>query len=141
MPAPIPNKVIKKIAETIRSWPSEERLSWDAICQSSKLYLDYVPTRQALSSKSVLSFEYKSKKEEIRARTQKSPNQPKNMATAVHKIQQLEKDISSLNFQIDMLHETLQRMIYNSALHKLSKVELMKPIPTKDKSQTKSIKC
>jgi hypothetical protein len=141
MPAPIPDKVIKKIAKTIRSWPSNERLSWEAICQSSKLYLDYIPTRQTLSTKSILSFEYKTKKEEIRAKTKKTPNQPKNMATAVHKIQQLEKDISSLEFQNSMLHEILQRMIYNSALHNISKVELMKPMPTKDKSQTKSIKC
>ncbi len=135
MPAPIPDKIIKKIAKDIRSWPADIKLTWDAICQAAKLHLDYIPTRQSLSTKSILVFEYKAKKEELIAKTQKAPNRPKNMTVAMQKIQALEKSVASLEYQNSMLHDMLHRMIYNSAQHKISKEELMKALPTPNRTK------
>lgn len=140
MPAPIPEKALKKIAECIRNWPKNEKLTWNSVCQASKLYLDYVPTRQALSSKHLLSFEYKSKKRDISASSQTTPSRPKNMDAAIQKIQNLERNLATVEQQNSLLHEMIQRMIYNSALHKISKSELLKeiPSPTKHPSMNKN---
>ncbi|EOG6098561.1 TPA: hypothetical protein RQ837_003559 [Pseudomonas aeruginosa] len=127
MPAAIPDKIIRKIATTIREWPADTPFSWESVCKAAKNYLDYIPTRQCLSSKQILNFEFKAKKAELRNKL--TPSQPKTMSEAVRQIENLRKEINSLEHQNQMLHEAMQRIIYNGHLNGLTKTILMKPLP------------
>jgi hypothetical protein len=135
MSSPITNKHIKNIAQLIREWSIDENLTWDAICKEAELIIGYVPTRQALSKKPLLTNAYKSRKAEIKARfdTLSTVPTPKSMSAAVDQIIRLKQENERLKTELNMMAETAQRFIHNASLHGLTPAQLMKPLPSENR--------
>lgn len=131
MSKPISTKQLDVLAEVIREWPMDEKLTWNAICQAAELELSYVPTRQALSNKAILVNAYKKRKEEIKSRHSylTSTPAPKSMAAAVDQIIRLKQENERLKSELSRMAAVAQRFIHNASLHGLSQAKLMAPPP------------
>lgn len=131
MSVAITQKKLIAIADIIRSWPKTEKITWNAICLASKLELDFVPTRQALSSKAVIVNAYTAKKKELRtqARAFDSFPIPKSMNAAVDTIFRIKKENELLKAELNAMAEVAQLFIHNAyLLHGMTKAQLMKPM-------------
>jgi hypothetical protein len=131
MARPITNGQLKKVAAMVRDWPSSSKLTWDAICKDSAIIIGYVPTRQALSGKPLLANAYKTRKMEIKAKSDalSAVPKPKSMPAAMEKILRLSQENERLKQELSLMAETAQRFIHNASLHGLTRPQLMKPLP------------
>lgn len=137
MSSPITSKNLERITETIREWPMDEKLTWDAICKASEFELGYTPTRQALANKSTLVHAYKTRKTEIKRRHNNlaSVPTPKSMAAAVDQIIKLREENEQLKAEINNMAQVAQRLIHNASLHGLSRAQLMAKLPKIDRQK------
>ncbi|MBD9609813.1 hypothetical protein [Pseudomonas sp. PDM08] len=131
MSAAITKQQLIAIANMVRAWPETEKLSWDKICISAKLVLDFVPTRQALANKAIITNAYRTKKKELRARSKNlnSIPTPKSMNAAIETIIRLKKENELLTSELSAMAEIAQLFIHNAyVLHGMTKAQLMKPL-------------
>lgn len=137
MSSPITHKNLQRIAGLIRDWPTSEKLTWDAICSASEVIIGYVPTRQALAKKAMLTNAYKARKAELKAKMNALADVaiPKSMPAAVEQIARLKQENERLKKELSLMAETAQRFIHNASLHGLTPVQLMKPLPQQDRSE------
>lgn len=135
MSSPITTRQIERIAESIREWPQDTKLTWDAICAAAELELGYIPTRQALASKTVLVNSYHTRKAEIKNRHKAltSTPTPKSMAAAIDTIIKLQEEKEQLKAELNNMALVVQRLIHNASLHGLSRAQLMAPLPKLDR--------
>lgn len=136
MPKAITGKELNRIAGMIRDWPKGTPLNWEAICAGSKGILGYVPTRQALSGKTIVSTAYKERKEALRTNKAKLQGRPRpaNMAVAMEIIQQQQEKIEKLEKTVTIMAEMAQRYIYNASMKGFTRSELEKPLKPLDKT-------
>ena len=131
MSAAITQTQLIAIANMVRAWPDTEKLSWDKICISSKLVLDFVPTRQALANKAIITSAYKTKKKDIRTRSThlSSAPTPKSMNAAIETIIRMKKENELLKSELSAMAEIAQLFIHNAyVLHGMTKAQLMQPL-------------
>lgn len=137
MSSPITAKHIQHIVAIIRSWPTDETLVWDAICNASEIIIGYKPTRQALSKKALLTNAYKTKKKEQKAKKLAFATVPipKSMPAAVEQISKLKQENIQLRQELTRMAETAQRFIHNASLHGLTPAHLMKQLPKQNRKE------
>ncbi|QHQ51944.1 hypothetical protein [Aeromonas media] len=137
MSSPITQKHLQHIAALIRDWPINEQMTWDTICNSSKVIIGYVPTRQALSKKAILTNAYKTKKAELKVKRLALADVPvpKSMPAAVEQISKLKQENMQLRQELNRMAETAQRFIHNASLHGLTPTQLMKPLPKQNRKE------
>ena len=137
MSSPITQKHLQHIAELIREWPTNEQLTWDAICNSSDVIIGYVPTRQALAKKAILTNAYKTRKAELKVRRLALADVPvpKSMPAAVERIAKLKQENMQLRQELNRMAEAAQRFIHNASLHGLTPAQLMKPLPKQNRRE------
>jgi hypothetical protein len=137
MPKTISAKQLQHITALIRNWPVNEKITWNAICTASKIIIGYVPTRQALSKKAILTNAYKTKKTEFKVKrlALASVPVPKSMPAAVEQISKLKQENIQLRQELNRIAETAQRFIYNASLYGLTSAQLMKPLPKQNRKE------
>lgn len=125
--AKITRKNIKRISEIIREWPAKENVTWSLICAAAELELGWVPTRQALSNKPMLSNAYKTRKtaERDRYNALSYVSVPKSMPDAIEQILGLNKRILALESELLSMNEIAALFIMNASKKGLSKDYLM----------------
>ena len=123
----ITREKIIRISQIIREWPRNQNIKWDLICAASELELGYIPTRQALSNKKMLSNAYKVRKDTEKKRYEylKGVSVPKSLPAAIEQIVNLRKRIVALESEIAAMHEMAALFIMNASIKGLSKKDLM----------------
>lgn len=136
MASPITSQQLKRISEIIREWPSNDKLTWDAICHASELIIGYVPTRQALAKKPMLTNAYRTRKTEIKAKFEALSDvpRPKSIPAAMEQLLKLKQENERLKQELNLMAETAQRFIHNASLYGLSREKLMRPLPKLSRS-------
>ncbi|HHQ4902857.1 hypothetical protein ACK36U_07920 [Aeromonas veronii] len=137
MPSPITDKHLQHIAALIRNWPTNESITWDAICNASEVIIGYKPTRQALSKKPILTNAYKTKKTELKKKrlALADVSIPKSMPAAVELIAKLRQENLQLKQELSRMAETAQRFIHNASLHNLTPSTLMRALPKQNRKE------
>lgn len=127
----ITHKQLIGIAKMIREWPQDDPLTWENICRGSKIFLGYIPTRQALSGKPVLKIAYKTKQAQRKQEIHKFKHvsKPRTILDAMNKIARLQEDNEQLKTELNKMAELAQRFIYNASIAGLSREKIMAPLP------------
>ena len=119
----------------IRDWPETEALTWNNICDKSKKkkYLNYVPKRQTLSKKLILSNAYRTKRDKLKKDIENFTNipQPRSIKDAMTKIATLQANNDQLQSELERMQEVANLFIHNASMAGLTPKQLMAPLPKK----------
>lgn len=130
MAKPITQAELRKISMEIANWSINTDFGWIEICQRSKKILGYIPTRQALSNKSIVKKAYNDKSKEFRtlALKVKGLKSQTKLSSALHN-ERLLSENKILLAQLSEHAELLNRIIFNATRLGLKKDQLLAPLP------------
>lgn len=137
MPRAFTPKELKAITNLVRDWPTDKKLTWDAICQASESVLDFVPTRQAFVDKPAVINAYKVRKATITSQRDRlaSVPKPKSLTAAAATIARQQLQISQLKDELQRMADMARRFIHNAVLHGLKREDLNVPLPKHDRKE------
>lgn len=133
MPKLITEPQVRMIAKMIRAWPTDQKLTWEAICNEAQAILNWMkpPTRQGLEKRPAIKFAYSYRKAifyKERNRPESVPR-PRSLKDATVKISKLTEENAILRSELSKMAEIANRFIYNASLAGLSREKLMAPLP------------
>lgn len=126
----ITNYQIKSVMDVINRWSEKEKLTWDALCDKLLSVIGKRPTRQSLSSYSLIAECFNNKKEKIKQGEEKIIK-PSSMKVAAQRIKRLEAENQSLAVINAKFLEQFIRWQYNAFLKNITPEELDSPLPKK----------
>ncbi|MBA5239167.1 hypothetical protein H2Y54_21870 [Pectobacterium aroidearum] len=120
----------KKIVDLINTWPIDNKLTWDILCDKLIGVIGKRPSRQSLSSHVRIAESFNVKKAIIKS-GEVYTVKPANLKVASQRIRRLEAEneaLKALNFRY---LEQFEIWIYNAHLKKITLEELNNPLPAK----------
>jgi hypothetical protein len=137
MPAAFTQKQIKAITSLIRTWPTDQKLTWDGICSASADVLGHTPTRQSLSARAIIVNAYKTKKAEIISNKSRTASLvlPKSLKSAAEQIARLQQENLTLKAELQFLAEAWQTIIHNAVSHDVKKEDFLRPLRHNDRQE------
>jgi len=121
----------KNIIHVINIWPHNQKLTWEALCDEVTLIIGKRPTRQSLSSHSLISEVFNEKKVKIK-RGDKEIVKPANLKIAAQRIKRLQAEVESLTKINNKLSEQFVVWQYNALLHQVTREQLERPLSKKN---------
>jgi len=122
----------EEICDLIKNWPLDAKLSWPSIVEVVKKRFGLKFTRQTLWSHECVAIAYRTRKELIaQNKNRKYSKKSMSLKTALETVVKLEKQISLLETENNMLHSQFARWAHNAQNTGLSFDLLNKPLPTK----------
>ncbi|WP_336804070.1 hypothetical protein [Erwinia aphidicola] len=121
----------KNIIDVINVWPHNEKLSWEALCDEVTLLVGKRPTRQSLSSHTLIAEVFNEKKLKIKS-GERNIVKPANLKIAAQRIKRLQAEVESLTKINNKLSEQFIIWQYNALLHHITREQLDKPLSKKN---------
>ncbi|MCA6955111.1 hypothetical protein, partial [Pectobacterium polaris] len=120
----------KKIVDLINTWPTDNKLTWDTLCDKLIEVIGKRPSRQSLSSHARIAESFNVKKTIIKT-GEVHTVKPANLKVASQRIQRLEAENEALKAMNTLYLERFSVWIYNAHLKKITPEELNNPLPEK----------
>jgi len=125
---------IQAIVNIIRGW-SEEKISWEGVCEQSEAILGYRPGRQGLSAHQAILEAFQARKTGLKVAPPPKVALPSSLAAAAHRLAAKDAEIQELNWRLDKLNQQFAVWLYN-ARGKLTLEQLNQPLPEIDRHHT-----
>ena len=129
---------IKAIVEVIGGW-TNEKLTWDGICDASAKVVGSKPTRQTLNAHASIKEAYNAKKRGLKVHGPRTA-MPSSLAVAAQRIARLESQNDALRSRNDALLEQFVKWQYNSYKHGVKEHQLNADLPRIDRERTEDRK-
>ncbi|MBS4433267.1 hypothetical protein E2566_08120 [Pectobacterium punjabense] len=120
----------KKIVDLINTWPIDNKLTWDILCDKLIGVIGKRPSRQSLSSHVKIAESFNVKKTIIKS-GEVHTVKPANLKVASQRIRRLEAENEALKALNSRYLERFEIWIYNAHLKKITLEELNNPLPAK----------
>ncbi len=128
-----PNDV-QAIVNIIRAW-SEEKISWESVCEQSEGILGYRPGRQGLSAHPAIQEAFQARKAGLKVAPPPKAALPSSLAAAAHRLAAKDAEIQELKWRLNQLNQQFAVWLYNSR-GKLTLDQLNQPLPEIDRHHT-----
>lgn len=129
-------KDVDGILEIIRGW-SEEKITWEALCDQAEAVLGYRPGRQGLSAHATILHAFQARKKGLKTRPPPKIALPNSLASAAHRLAAKDAEIAELKLRLSTLNEQFTVWIYNVGISgKLTLEQLNQPLPQIDRRHT-----
>jgi hypothetical protein len=128
-----PNDV-QAMVNIIRGW-SEEKISWESVCEQSAAILGYRPGRQGLSAHSAIQEAFQARKAGLKVAPPPKAALPSSLAAAAHRLAAKDAEIQELKWRLNQLNQQFAVWLYNSR-GKLTLDQLNQPLPEIDRHHT-----
>jgi hypothetical protein len=125
---------IEAIVNLILGW-SDEKLSWDAICEASEALVGKKPTRQSLNNNQAIKDAFTARKSGIRQVGIHKPK-PSNLNVAADRIFHLQAENDMLKKKNAALLEQFVKWQYNAYKHGMTEAKLNESMPMIDRERT-----
>lgn len=132
-----PNDV-QAIVNIIRGW-SEEKISWESVCEQSATVLGYRPGRQGLSAHTAIQEAFQARKAGLKVAPPPKAALPSSLAAAAHRLAAKDAEIQELKWRLNQLNQQFAVWLYN-VRGKLTIEQLNQPLPQIDRHHTGSVK-
>lgn len=130
MPQSFTESQIAQVCELIEKWPYK-KLTWKQVCESSKDFLGFVPTRQGLYNYLAVYEAYETKKKRLKAEVKRIPSQTKMLKANA----KLQKEIEFLEEQKKSIAEAIRTVEFKAKeVLKISDRLLYAPMMKVDRS-------
>jgi hypothetical protein len=126
-------KNIEYIVNVIRGW-SEEKLTWEGVCERVALTLDSSPNRQTLFKHKPIREAFVAKKKGLKINPRLPA--PSSLSVAAKTIARLRAEISELKLQNSAQDEQFLIWQYNAYKYGLTETKLNEPLPQIDRERT-----
>lgn len=126
----ISNIQIKYILSVIDRWSEKEKLTWDGLCDKVAAGIGKRPTRQSLSSHTIVSECFNEKKDKLK-RGDIKITKPANLKVAIQRIKRLEGENKMLSKINDKYLEQFLKWQYNAHIRQVTLEDLNSPLPKK----------
>lgn len=126
----ISNIQIKYILSVIDRWSEKEKLTWDGLCDKVAAGIGKRPTRQSLSSHTIVSECFYEKKDKLK-RGDIKITKPANLKVAIQRIKRLEGENKMLSKINDKYLEQFLKWQYNAHIRQVTLEDLNSPLPKK----------
>lgn len=127
---------VKAIIHIIHGW-GDEKLTWEAICQSASEVVGKKPTRQSLNSNALIKEAYEVKKSGLKIHGPRTAT-PSSLKVAAARIAKQQSEIDSLKAKNSALLEQFVKWQYNAYKYGLKEHQLNEPLPRIDRERTDS---
>ncbi|WP_354690155.1 hypothetical protein [Phytobacter sp. RSE-02] len=104
------NSDIKKIIESINSWPSQNKLTWEGLCDHVSKKIGKRPTRQSLYMHKDIVDAYEEKKGTVKMKS-KCQVRPANLKVAAERIERLVTKIEEHAKTINNQQEYISKLL------------------------------
>lgn len=121
---------INKILNLIDSW--QGKLTWDSLCDKSKILVGKRPTRQSLNSNKKIKNAFTNKKKLLKTE-EPQLSMPPSLKIAGQRIKKLEEENKRLKNENQNLLEQFTIWQYNAYRHNLTEKDLNNPLPPVDR--------
>ncbi len=125
---------VDAIVNLILGWKNE-KLTWEAICESSEMLVGKKPTRQSLNNNKPIKEAFSARKSGIRQLGIHKPK-PSNLNVAADRIAHLKAENDMLKKKNTALLEQFVVWQYNAYKHGMSESKLNEPLPRIDRERT-----
>ncbi|MEO8023565.1 hypothetical protein [Polaromonas sp.] len=125
---------VDAIVNIIRGW-SEEKISWNLVCEQSKLILGYRPGRQGLSAHKAILMAFQARKTGLKQGPPPNVALPSSLAAAAHRLNAKDAEIRELKTRLAQLNQQFVVWLYNTR-GRLTMEQLNRPLPLIDRSHT-----
>lgn len=129
---------VQAIVNIIRGW-SEEKITWESVCEQSEAILGYRPGRQGLSAHEAIQQAFQSRKAGLKVSPPPTVALPSSLAAAAQRLAAKDAEIWELKRRLDQLNQQFAIWLYN-ARDKLTLEQLNQPLPVIDRHHTGSDK-
>ncbi|MGR5128821.1 hypothetical protein [Photobacterium swingsii] len=130
------DKDIKNVVELLDDWPTDARLTWDALVEAVEHDHRLKTTRQTLSKQPRIKAAFGEVKKIVSGNTGKANSaerlKPPSLKVAAERLETKDRTIKRLEAENARLLEQFHRWIYNAHLHGVTPAQLDQPLPTKD---------
>ena len=127
---------VKAIINIIHGW-TEEKLTWEGICQSASEVVGKKPTRQSLNSYTLIKEAYEVKKSGLKLHGPRTAT-PSSLNVAAARIAKQQSEIDILKAKNSALLEQFVKWQYNAYKYGLKEHQLNEPMPRIDRDRTDS---
>lgn len=125
---------VKSIINIIHGW-GEEKLTWEAICQSAAEIVGKKPTRQSLNSNDLIKEAYEIKKSGLKIHGPRIAT-PSSLKVAASRIAKQQSEIDYLKAKNSALLEKFVKWQYNAYKYGLKEHQLNESLPKIDRERT-----
>lgn len=119
-----------KIMDLINTWPKDDKLTWDVLCDKLVKVIHKRPSRQSLSSHARIAECFNLKKANIKS-GELHIVKPANFNVACQRIKRLESENESLRAINNKYMEQFKVWLYNAHLKQITIEDLNNPLPKK----------
>ncbi len=127
---------VEAVINIIDGW-SDEKITWDKICEASVELVGKKPTRQSLNSNKPIKEAYMAKKKSLKTQGIRQPL-PANLKAAADRIRNLESKVNRLEEQNNQLLKQFVVWQYNSYKYGIKEHQLNEPLPRIDRDRTET---
>lgn len=125
---------VEAIINIIHGW-QEDKLTWEAICQTVIELIGKKPTRQSLNSNKLIKEAYEAKKSGLKIHGPRIAT-PSSLKVAAARIIRQQSDIDSLKSKNSALLEQFVKWQYNAYKYGLKEHQLNEALPRIDRERT-----
>lgn len=122
------------IVNIILGW-RDEKLTWNAICESAEKVIGKIPTRQSLNANKQIKEAYSARKKALKEQDNQIPK-PGNLNIAAERIMRLQNENDMLKKKNSALLEQFAVWQYNAYKHGLKEHILNESLPKIDRERT-----
>ncbi len=127
---------VQGIVSIIRNW-SDEKMTWDAVCDESELILGYRPGRQGLSAHAAVQEAFSARKSGLKGDPPPRTALPSSLAAAAHRLASKDAEIREVKLLNEKLNEQFAIWLYSATVvGKLTLDQLNLPPPVIDRQRT-----
>jgi hypothetical protein len=127
---------VEAIINIIQGW-SDEKLTWDGICQSASEVVGKKPTRQSLNANELIKDAYEVKKSVLKINGPRIAT-PSSLKVAASRIAKQQSEIDSLKAKNSALLEKFVKWQYNAYKYGMKENQLNEPLPRIDRERTET---
>lgn len=125
---------VETIINIIQGW-RDDKLTWDAICQSASLVVGKTPTRQSLNSNHLIKQAYEVKKKGLKIHGPRIAV-PSSLKVAAERIGKLQSEVDNLKSKNAALLDQFVKWQYNSYKYGVKEHQLNEGLPRIDRERT-----
>lgn len=125
---------VDAIVDIIRGW-SNEKLTWDQICEAAAKVIGKTPTRQTLNAHAQIKDAYKARKAGVKVHGVRT-GMPSSLAAAAQRIARLQTENDELKRKNAALLEQFVKWQYNAYTNGVKEHQLNKDLPRIDRERT-----
>jgi hypothetical protein len=124
---------VKVVLQIIDEWSQDEKLTWDALCNTYETVFEQKTTRQRLERHNRLKLAYKDKKEAFKNHVTPTVSVPPSLKIAQERINRLNSQVERLSRENQALLEQFKVWQYNAYCSGMKEHELNRPLPPIDR--------